>query len=41
MHDKMSPDNIIKKVKATIFNYILIFLNNIIDESHCLYKAKL
>ena len=40
----MSSDNIIKKVKASILNYILVFLNNILnlaDESYNLYKAKL
>ena len=29
-HDKRSPDNIIKKVKAVIFKYTLFFLNNIL-----------
>ena len=32
-HDKRCPDNIIKKVKATIFKYILLFLNKIINEN--------
>ena len=30
-HDKMSPDNIIKKIKAKIFNYSIVFLNNLIN----------
>ena len=37
-HDKRSPDNIIKKVKAAIFKYSLSFLNDIIKES---FKVKL
>ena len=43
IHDKMSPDNIIKKVKSSIFNFICVFLNNIInlDESYNLYKIQL
>ena len=32
-HDKRSPDNIIKKVKAAIFKYTLSFLNNILEEN--------
>ena len=32
-HDKRSPDNIIKKVKAAIFKYTLSFLNNILKEN--------
>ena len=31
-HNKMSQDNIIKKIKSKIFNYIIIFMNNMIDE---------
>ena len=27
IHDKMCPDNIIRKVKTSIFNFILYFLN--------------
>ena len=43
IHDKMSPDNIIKKVKSSIFNFIRVFLNNIINltESYSLYKIQL
>ena len=45
IHDKMSSDNIIKKVKSAIFNYILAFLNNIINFSdeyyYSLFKVKL
>ena len=33
-HDRMSPDNIIKKVKAELFNYMTLFLNNIINKSN-------
>ena len=36
-HDKRSPDNIIRKVKVFIFKFILLFLNNIINEN-CKYK---
>ena len=31
IHDKMCPDNIIRKVKTSIFNYILYFLNNLLS----------
>ena len=44
IHDKMCSDNIIKKVKSAIFNYILFFLNNILssaDETCSLYNIKL
>ena len=44
IHNKMSPDNIIIKIKGLIFNCILAFLNNIIklsDESFRLYNVKL
>ena len=34
IHDKMSSDNIIIKVKALIFNFILSFLNNVIKLTH-------
>ena len=33
IHNKMVPDNIIKKIKAKIFEYSLVFLNNILDNS--------
>ena len=32
-HDKMGPDNIIKKVKGKIFDYSVKFLNNILDNN--------
>ena len=31
IHNKMVPDNIIKKIKAKIFEYSIIFLNNILE----------
>ena len=31
IHNKMVPDNIIKKIKAKIFEYPIIFLNNILN----------
>ena len=40
----MCPDNIIRKVKSSIFNYILYFLNNLLssaDEFYSLYNVKL
>ena len=37
VHDKMVQDNIIKKIKAKIFEYPIIFLNNILDNNN---KAK-
>ena len=33
IHNKMIPDNIIKKIKAKIFEYPIIFLNNIINNN--------
>lgn len=30
IHNKMTPDNIIKKIKAKIFEYPILFLNNIL-----------
>jgi hypothetical protein len=33
-HNRMSPDNIIKKVKAELFRYMTLFLNNIINKSN-------
>ena len=32
-HNKMVPDNIIKKIKAKIFEYPIIFLNNILNNN--------
>ena len=32
-HNKMAPDNIIKKIKAEIFKYPIVFLNNILDNN--------
>ena len=33
IHDKMVPDNIIKKIKAKIFEYPIVFLNNILNNN--------
>ena len=33
IHDKRSPDNIIKKIKVVIFKYTLLFLNKILKEN--------
>ena len=33
-HNKKSADNIIKKVKSKLFKFCILFLNNIIKESH-------
>ena len=33
VHNKMVPDNIIKKIKAKIFEYSIIFLNNILNKN--------
>ena len=38
IHDKMVPDNIIKKIKAKIFEYPIIFLNNILNNNKEEYK---
>ena len=32
-HNKMVPDNIIKKIKAKIFEYAIVFLNNILNNN--------
>ena len=40
-HNKMSPDNIIKKSKVIIFKYSLLFLNNILKNSYPYYKIEL
>jgi len=32
VHDRMVPDNIIKKIKSIIFKYILTFLNNLLKK---------
>ena len=42
-HDRMSPDNIIKKIKSEFFKYIVLFLNSIIkattsEEKYKIYK---
>ena len=44
VHNKMCPDNIIKKVKASIFKFILYFLNNLLtstDETYSFYNVQL
>lgn len=33
-HDKMMPDNIIKKLKGKIFEYAILFLNNILNKTN-------
>ena len=33
-HNKMSPDNIIKKIKSKIFGMILLFVNNILNQNN-------
>ena len=33
-HNKMSPDNIIKKIKSKIFEMILLFVNNILNQNN-------
>ena len=40
-HNKMSPDNIIKKIKAQIFIYPLYFLNNISNKANPEKKNKI
>ena len=39
IHDKMCPDNIIKKVKSSIFNFILFFLNNLLSTADEIYNG--
>ena len=34
IHDKMAPDNIIKKIKVNIFEFPVLFLNNILDNNN-------
>ena len=38
VHNKMCPDNIMKKVKASIFNFILYFLNNLLSSADKTYS---
>ena len=33
-HNRMTPDNIIKKIKADIFKYLTIFLNNVTNDKN-------
>ena len=40
-HNKMSPDNIIKKIKAQIFIYPLYFLNNISNKANSEKEIKI
>ena len=39
-HDKMCPDNIIKKVKASVFNFIIYFLNNLLSSADVEYSLE-
>ena len=42
IHNKMSPDNILKKIKSKIFNgYILDFLNSLLNLKYLHYSKKL
>ena len=33
-HNRMTPDNIIKKIKAEFFKYLTLFLNNVINDKN-------
>ena len=35
-HGKMSPDNIIKKIKAKLFKYLIDSINNLINKKECI-----
>jgi hypothetical protein len=41
VHDKMTSDNIIKKIKAEFFKYMVLFINNIIGTINLIYKNKI
>ena len=40
-HDKMAADNIIKKIKAEFFKYMVLFINNIICTINLIYNHKI
>ena len=40
-HDKMEADNIIKKIKAEFFKYMVLFINNIICTINLIYNHKI
>jgi len=40
-HNKMTGDNIIKKIKAEFFKYMILFINNIIATINLIYNNKI
>ena len=40
-HNKMTGDNIIKKIKAEFFKYMILFINNIIGTINLIYNNKI
>jgi hypothetical protein len=40
-HDRMAADNIIKKIKAEFFKYMILFINNIIGTLNLIYNNKI
>ena len=41
VHDKMTSDNIIKKIKDEFFKYMVLFINNIIGTINLIYNNKI
>ena len=41
VHDKMTSDNIIKKIKTEFFKYMILFINNIIGTINLIYNNKI
>jgi hypothetical protein len=41
VHDKMTSDNIIKKIKNDFFKYMVLFINNIIGTINLIYNNKI
>ena len=40
-HSKLRPDNIMKKIKGKLFNYIIIFINSLLTEKSKEYSLRI
>jgi len=40
-HDRMTTDNIIKKIKAEFLKFMILFINNVIAKLNLLYNNKI
>ena len=40
-HNRMTANNIIKKIKSEIFKYMILFINNIIGTINLIYNHKI